>query len=364
MKVFKLSVAAVSALAFSSAALADVPTVYGSILHEVGSYYNANQDKNVISNRSWGSKIGVKGTKDLGDGLTALYQMELGINAVKDDAATGAVDGQTGGGNGNNQIASRNTFVGVTGGFGTVVVGNHDTPYKLASRGAGLVAHSDGVDSITMTERRVKGAVAYIAPADMIGGATLAVAYVPVEDKGTPADDKRDNNGQHLSVGVVVPVADAKIAAGYESVYAPSVDKTVDNIMVGATYKVDMLKVGAAYEQQTINNKAVYARFQVPVTVSFGEGMFVNATYQMTKFDKKGTKYVKTALNGGDESDKTATVIAASVGKKFAKDAEVYVGVKNMSKDKAGELGSTGLALYKKGKASSTDFGVGLRVNF
>ena len=35
---------------------------------------------------------------------------------------------------------SRNTFVGLTGGFGTAILGRHDTPYKLATRSLDVFA--------------------------------------------------------------------------------------------------------------------------------------------------------------------------------------------------------------------------------
>lgn len=352
MKAIKFSVAAAAALAFSTAAMADAPTVYGSIQHEVGSYYNATSDGNVMSNRSWGSKVGVKGSVDLGDGLTGLYQVEAGINAVKGDGATGSLDGQTGGGNGNNELSSRNTFVGVTGSFGTVLTGNHDTPYKLVARGAGMVAHGDGVDSITLEERRLKGAVAYVAPADALGGITLAVAYVPVAD----TDRTRENDGQHLSLGVLAPISDElKVALGYESAYAPAHDKTLDNMFVGANFKLDTLTVGAAYEMQTFDGDAQYNRIHVPVTFNMDGGLFVNATLQTTAYDKKAAGLSSTTHAGvvtqSQVADEATTIIAASVGKKFGKDGEVYVGAKNFK-----NLGGKG--------ADGTDIAVGMRVNF
>lgn len=62
------------------------------------------------------SNIGFKGVEDLGGGLKAIFQVESSVGV--DDSA-----GSTFGG--------RNTNVGLTGNFGTVFLGQWDTPYKV-----------------------------------------------------------------------------------------------------------------------------------------------------------------------------------------------------------------------------------------
>ena len=58
------------------------------------------------------SAIGVKGEEDLGDGLKATYLMELGV-----DAETSTANGK-----------NRQSYVGLTGGFGDVKIGQQYTP--------------------------------------------------------------------------------------------------------------------------------------------------------------------------------------------------------------------------------------------
>jgi predicted porin len=60
------------------------------------------------------SNIGFRGSEDLGGGLKAIFQIESAIN----------IDTGAGG------LGSRNSNVGLTGGWGTVFYGNWDTPYK------------------------------------------------------------------------------------------------------------------------------------------------------------------------------------------------------------------------------------------
>lgn len=60
------------------------------------------------------SRFGIKGDEDLGGGLKAIYQMETAFTADE----------------GGGTLATRNTFVGFAGGWGTFKAGRHDTPYK------------------------------------------------------------------------------------------------------------------------------------------------------------------------------------------------------------------------------------------
>lgn len=339
MKAVKFSVAAAAALALSTAAMA-TPTVYGQINAELGNYAE-NSDSSALGTRSWGSRLGVKGSKDLGDGLTALYQVEAGINAVTNaenkynhpTAGEVALGDKTGGGNGDNALSSRNTFVGVSGGFGTVLIGNHDTPYKIAARGVGTVTHTDAVDTLTLTDRRLKSAVAYIAP---IEGMTVAAAIVPVRD----ADRTRENDGMHMSLGFLMPVSEElKVAAGYESAYAPALDVAVTEMFVAANFKMGNMTIGAAVETEAADGDAVFTRIMIPFTMKMDGGMFVNAAVRNTTYDD---------AFGGE----TEMAIGASVGKMYGKDFEVYAGL-NSYTAKGGTDGN-----------DVSDVAVGMRVYF
>ncbi len=60
------------------------------------------------------SRLGVRGSEGLGGGLKAIYQIESRVNIDV----------------GSTLLASRDSFVGLDGGFGTVKLGNMDTVYK------------------------------------------------------------------------------------------------------------------------------------------------------------------------------------------------------------------------------------------
>src|SRR3990167_7479056 len=74
------------------------------------------------------SRIGFRGIEDLGDGLKAIFQLE----------GTVAVD------NGAGDLFSRDTFVGLTGGFGAVKMGSIDTIFKNYGDTVGVLGLCSG----------------------------------------------------------------------------------------------------------------------------------------------------------------------------------------------------------------------------
>jgi len=172
---------AVSAPAFAATSNVDV---YGK-LHVALSFYDDSNysDMQVSSNAS---RIGFKGTEDLGGGLAAIWQIESGIN----------LDEQNG------TFASRNSFVGLKGGFGTALIGNHDTPLKLVGRAVDLfpdtVADSRNVVG-GGSDTRADNVVAYISP--NWTGFSFAAAYsTDVNSAGTTAGDVADRSAYNLNV--------------------------------------------------------------------------------------------------------------------------------------------------------------------
>jgi predicted porin len=80
------------------------------------------------------SRLGFRGHEDLGAGLKAVFQLE---SQVKVDDGTGA--GANGG-----LMFNRNTFVGLQGRFGEVLLGNHDTIFKEYGDTIGILGLSSG----------------------------------------------------------------------------------------------------------------------------------------------------------------------------------------------------------------------------
>jgi predicted porin len=105
------------------------------------------------------NRLGGKGSEDLGNGLKAIYQIEFGLNVA---------DGSS--------VSYRNSFAGLAGDWGTVLVGRHDTPLKISTGKLDLFSDTmaDYNGTIGFHDVRAPTTVAYISPS--FNGLSFAAA--------------------------------------------------------------------------------------------------------------------------------------------------------------------------------------------
>ena len=294
-KLIALAVAAATlAPAVVMAQTANPVTLYGRVFETFESVQSTNglgglaqPRRNRVSDNA-NSYIGVKGVEDLGGGLNAWFQIESGAPL------------DVGGGT----LASRNSAVGLQGGFGTVFLGRWNTPLKEASLAmdvwgdltiASLTAVMDDQGNFHL---RANNTVGYWSP--VINGFQGKFHYIAPENKTTGA-------------GAVSPVAYSLSAtytagpflAGYA--YEQHKDRTGAEPPVAATTclgatcagytekehavfgsaVVGPFKFTALYEQITKNSPVVFnvpkqKAYLVSATYNVGKGAFV-AQYMQAK---------------------------------------------------------------------------------
>src|SRR6476660_2912926 len=116
-----LTVAVLAALPLAASAQSSV-VVYGivdaSVARENTDFNNGSRTVMASGNQST-SRIGFRGTEDLGNGLKALFNIEAGV-AID----TGAAD---------SSLFGRRAVVGLQGAFGTLTLGREYTPINDVS---------------------------------------------------------------------------------------------------------------------------------------------------------------------------------------------------------------------------------------
>src|SRR5690606_23488755 len=139
------------------------------------------------------------------DGLEGIYQIESELRADSGNAGT---------------LASRNTFLGLQGGFGTVRLGRFDTPVKLIGRQVDLFANQVGdlrnlVRARPAPERfdeRPHNSVGYDSP--KFGGLSAGLQYSTNSDDGATATNDNDT----VSLAINYAEGPAYVGVGYERV--------------------------------------------------------------------------------------------------------------------------------------------------
>jgi len=231
----KLIALAIAATVAAPAAMGGT-TLYGKVHMSINDSSGGNDAWNVSNHAS---RLGFKGSEDLGNGLKALFQYEMSYSGVDSSTAIGS---------------ARNSYIGLAGDFGQVRVGRHDTPNKVAFYAAGNERLADSIIDLNgafgFQELRTSNAIAYISPS--FSGLTVAAAVVPGEavgqGPGVPVTDA-DSIADAYSIGVMYSGGGLKASVGYTdgSDLTGLDDATLMNI--GASYTMDNFSIGAQYQE-------------------------------------------------------------------------------------------------------------------
>lgn len=249
---------AVSAPAFAATSNVDV---YGVMNIAIEDTNGTLVSPGVVSNTS---RIGFKGTEDLGGGLKAVWQIESGISGNGTVTGTGAA------------LANRNTFVGLAGGFGTVVMGRHDTPYKLGTGSLDPFADTiadynlgrlNGVELLMNShDARVGSALAYISPT--WSGFHFAAAMV-LENEAAAAGF--EDSSDALSLTGVYSNGPLFASLSYQNVK--------DIVAAGADSKATKLGLGYTFGDAKVG--FIYEKVKADTTTSDRKTWLLNGSYAM-----------------------------------------------------------------------------------
>lgn len=246
-KILAIAIAtAFAAPAFAATANVDV---YGEFHMSLDSLDNGSNRGTNVSNNA--SRLGFKGSEDLGGGLNAIWQIESQING--DGANTGSTfDSQ------------RDTFVGLKGGFGTVRLGFFDTPTKSLSRQLDLfnnkigdsrnflrtnTANGSQAGANNAWEERFQNGIRYDTPS--FGGFTMSAHY------STQSNARSANNNDSDAYSVGANYKNGPLFAGlaYQRnnlvVAVPPVNFTGDetNMRLGVGFDVAGFKLVGLYSK-------------------------------------------------------------------------------------------------------------------
>ena len=198
-----LAIAVAAALVAPAAAMAET-TLYGKLHASYGQIKDGSDKRTGVESHA--SRIGIKGSHALNNGLEATYGIEYGLNLDGDDgdSTQGSGIGSMGSVDTNPGVNSRNQFVGLKGGFGEVRVGKHDTPAKLATAGQDVFAdtYADMSNIVAVDGHRVNNAVAYINKVGPVGFAAAHSSGTGLTGvAGTNGDNSVDANSAMVNYG-------------------------------------------------------------------------------------------------------------------------------------------------------------------
>lgn len=282
------------------------------------------------------SRIGFKGTEDLGNGLAAVWQMETGVN----------LDSGTNGGS----YFQRNSFLGLSSKTaGTVLFGRHDTPYKLGTGGLDLFADTMGdynaivgnIGGTVAFDSRLGNVAAYISPT--WGGFHFAGAAVAANETNNTAN--RDGSAYSLT-GIYDngPMFGSLSYERAKDFSASSTDVTSLASTLSTLDKATAAKLGLGYKFGGATVGFIAERIKLVPTLTGADltrnAYYLNGSYTM------GSNVLKAAYGQANDmsgvSDSGAKQYVIGVDHNFSKRTSVYALYSKMNNDTVGSYGLGG----------------------
>ena len=287
----KKSLIALAVLATTGAAMAQSNvTLYGRIDTSVGSNkVNGVSTTQLFSGNLTSTRWGLRGSEDLGGGLKAIFGLEQGFDSSTGTQAAGSA-------------FDRMSIVGLSGGFGTLKLGRHDTSFddiRDLSISSNLwdsefsptkIAYTAGVADYSS---RASNQIRYESPS--FGGFSLGASYGLDEDATVKADttafnlrykagnldvgfgyqDQKANNRKYSTIGAAYNFGVARLSAGFNRAEIRNGNEA-DGFAIGVNVPVGALDFSVGYAYSKAENTA-------GATAAKGTALSAGVTYAMSK---------------------------------------------------------------------------------
>lgn len=226
------------------------------------------------------SRIGLKGSEDIREGLKVIYQFEYQTEV--DD-----------GSNSSGTFSQRNIYVGLESSAGTVMAGLFDTPLKVVQEKVDLFNDLEGdIKNIFNGEVRAKNIVQYITPKAW-GPVSSSVAYITHEEEGV--DD-----------GVSASVSYSNTTFYLGLAVDSDVQQGTDTARLAARYTLGQVHLGALYETNDDG-------------VSDEDGLLVSALWKLSSQWGLKAQYGESDINAPDNK-----MLSVGADYYLSKNATVY----------------------------------------
>lgn len=335
-KLIALALASLSSAAFADATNVTIYGVADATFDIISISDNANNTPNFNRVSTNGSHIGFRGTENLGNGLSAIFQFESEANFDNNNNSSSS----------SGLSLNRDSFVGLTGGFGKIMLGTLTGPSNAlaasldVNTGDNIMSNTailgklggdnatNGVRSISSGsswDTRFQNAVAYVSPS--FSGFQATGLYV--------ANENKDEN----------PIT------GEENAYTYDLGLTYTNgpVMIGTTYarwrdsgvadeKDTEFRIGGMYDFGVASIRALYGRtkFETAGWEEKQNTWGIGGTYNVTANGKLVSQYYvarDVEVNGTDWNESGAALFTIGYEHNLSKRTMLKAGYARVAND-------------------------------
>ena len=357
----KKTLLALAVVAASSAYAQSSVTVFGIVDNAFSLGNGSIASKTSLSSPGYfGSRLGFRGSEDLGDGMKANFWLEAGFTS---DDGVGAASSS------NNQVPTppaagagsqgltfnRRALVSMTSGFGEVALGRDYTPFFIVnttydpfgSNGSGasraLVGTAGAYAGVNTVAVRASNMISYTTPP--LGGFVAQVMTYFGENASNDPAGTSPGTGSGLRLGYANgPIS---VGLGWNKVGLTATSE-VNSLNVGGSYDFGVAKVRAFYSSDDVSAAArVVKGYLLAVTAPLGSG-FVRAAYSTT--------------NNGAATAAETKQLALGYVYSFSKRTDVYVNL--VSVDNSGGAAAALNGAVTAANSGSSAFDLGIKHTF
>jgi predicted porin len=312
-----LALAMISSSAFADTSGVEIYGVAGMSLDFIDNGFSAAvQGTRVTKVSSDATRIGFRGGEDLGEGLSAVWQIESLID----------LDGS-----GTSTFAKRNSYLGLKNGMGTLLAGRYDSPYKISTRkldafGLELADNRSLMGGITGKsawlgfDGRRPDTIVYLSPS--LGGFSLDASYAAGAESATLSSQVRGlawslaamykRNGLYGSLAYEMhklgSTGTGIMAGGAAGAFAAAGGKE-SAAKLGLGYKLDAFTLGFVYEKTSDTLGGTGAAAPVASCTAVGQNCYGHSAVYLSGKYSIGSGAIKLAYG---KSGKLAGGLAGS----------------------------------------------------
>lgn len=345
----------IAALCAGAAQADDTYKIYGKARASVD--FTDNGANNVTNVSNTNSRLGFKGSEDLGNGMKAIFQFEMLVNLDDGAGGTGTLLG-----------TARNSHVGIAGDFGALVLGVTDDAYKLATGKLDIWSDSMGdfnaiignvSGASTPFNEREPNSINYWSP--KMNGFQLLAAHRVDENDAVERDKSSlagvyENGPYYASLAYSLHKNEANATGGISSgtrIY----DTEAWTLGLGYTFNHDKTKVNFVYEDLSQDGAA---------TLLDREAWYLALAHKM---DSNTFKIAYARADDNDAGGDTgADWYVLGLDHALSKRTSIYALYASTDNESAAQYGlgtggSSGAAKPATGKDPST-FSIGINYDF
>jgi predicted porin len=263
-KLIALAIAGASAVPAAMAQTANPVTLYGRVYVM---FENVKADNTPSRNRitDGSSLLGVRGTEDLGGGLKAFFQLETAFE-------TGNSAGNT--------FATRNSGVGLQGGWGSFIMGRWDSPYKSATIAVDpfgdltIAGITSALNDRGNHDRRTQNVVQYWSP--NMGGFAVRLAHGVNENKTATLDPSE------VAASLTYRKGPVYAFLAYEKLEDLGGFSKQEAIAGGGTFAFGPVRIGGEYQEYDKSGRTTQKAWMGNIVYTMGKNQFIGQ-YQNAK---------------------------------------------------------------------------------